>query len=102
MEVHRMCRRCIATLVGMALQSLALVLQVLPAWAQAGPVGSEVQRPAYQSLRFNKDWSVPRRRDLSTTGDPWDRLKFIPLTRDQTAYLTLGGLIRERVEYLNR
>jgi Alginate export len=97
--VHCMCRRCIATLVGMALQSLALVVQAQLACAQAGPAGREGERPAYQLLRFNEDWSVLKGQDLSMTDDSWDRLKFIPLNRDETVYLTLGGQIRERAEY---
>ena len=93
---------CGAVIVGMALQSLAFVYGVLPAWAQAPPPASELQRPALQigsAGRFNEDWSVLRGVDLSTTDDFWDRLKFIPLTKDGSVWLTLGGQARERAEY---
>jgi hypothetical protein len=77
---------CGAVIVGMAVQSLAFVYGVLPAWAQAPPPpASDLQRPALQigsAGRFNEDWSVLRGVDLSTTDDFWDRLKFIPLTSD--------------------
>ena len=40
--------------------------------------------------------------DLSKTDDFWDRFKFIPLNQDQTVWLTLGGQVRERLEYFNQ
>jgi hypothetical protein len=64
------------------------------AWAQTG-----IERPSYQVRRFDEDWSVLRGVDTSATGDVWDRLKFIPLTSDQSVWLSLGGQVRERVEY---
>jgi len=88
--------------VGMALQSLAFVYSVLPAWGQAPPPASELQRPALQigsAGRFNEDWSVLRGVDLGTTDDPLDRLKFIPLTSDGSVWLSLSGQVRERAEY---
>ena len=95
--------RCVAVIVGMALQSLAFVYGMPPAWAQAPPPPAmEPQRPALQigsAGRFNEDWSVLRGVDLSKTDDFWDRLKFIPLTRDGSVWLTIGGQARERGEY---
>jgi hypothetical protein len=93
---------CGAVIVGMALQSLAFFYGVLPAQAQAPPPASELQRPALQigsAGRFNEDWSVLRGVDLSTRDDFWDRLKFIPLTKDGSVWLSLGGQARERAEY---
>jgi hypothetical protein len=90
---------------GLALQSLSCVYGVLPAWAQASPPTSEPQRPALQigsAGRFNEDWSVLRGWDLSKTDDFWDRFKFIPLTKDGSVWLTLGGQARERLEYFNQ
>jgi hypothetical protein len=86
----------------MALQSVAFACGVLPAWAQAGPPSSEPRRPALQigsAGRFDEDWSVLRGVDLSKTDDFWDRLKFIPLTRDGSVWLSIGGQARERGEY---
>jgi alginate export protein len=99
--------RCqgIAVIIGLGLQLLSFVYGVLPAWAQAGPPASEPQRPALQigsAGRFNEDWSVLRGVDLSKTDDFWDRVKFIPLTEDQTVWLSLGGQVRERLEYFNQ
>jgi hypothetical protein len=86
----------------MALQSLAFVYGALPAWAQAPPPASELQRPALQigsAGRFNEDWSVLRGVDLGATDDLLDRLKFIPFTHDGSVWLSLGGQARERGEY---
>ena len=79
--------------------------RVPAAWAQAGQLHGEPNRPAYQigsAGRFNEDWSVLRGIDLERTDDVWDRLKFIPLTPDQNVWLTLGGQARERGEYLRQ
>jgi len=40
--------------------------------------------------------------ELSRTDDFWDRVKFIPLTEDQNVWLSLGGQVRERLEYFNQ
>jgi len=94
---------CGAVIAGMALQSLAFVYSVLPAWAQAPPPpATDLQRPVLQigsAGRFNEDWSVLRGVDLGATDDFWDRLKFIPLTSDGSVWLSLGGQVRERAEY---
>src|SRR6266436_1310390 len=93
---------CGAVIVGTALQSLVFVYGALPAWAQAPPPASELQRPALQigsAGRFNEDWSVLRGVDLSATDDRLDRLKFIPFTNDGSVWLSLGGQARERGEY---
>jgi len=90
---------CFAMLVGTALQWLAVIPVAQPAGAQPSQAGAELNRPAYQIRRFDEDWSVLRGVDLSATGDFWDRLKFIPLTRDESVWLSLGGQVRERAEY---
>ena len=82
-------RLCFAVVGAVALQSLSLVHGVLPASAQASQPASEPNRPAYQigsAGRFNEDWSVLRGVDLGATDDFWDRLKFIPLTPDQSVW----------------
>ena len=88
--------------VGLAVALLAAVCAAPPARAQAGAGGSEPSRPEYQigsAGRFNEDWSILRGADLGATDDVWDRLKFIPLTRDASVWLTVGGQLRERGEY---
>src|ERR1700730_9463976 len=92
-------RRRIAMLVGTALQWLAATDAVQPAWAQQSQAVDELKHPAYQLRRFDEDWSVLRGVDLGATGDFWDRLKFVPLTRDESVWLSLGGQVRERAEY---
>ncbi len=84
----------------------AVAIQCVGARAddQASQAPTEVQRPRLQIgsvARFNEDWSVLRGVDLSTTDDFWDRFKFIPLDRDATAWLSLGGQVRERGEYFH-
>src|SRR5207245_8945162 len=69
------------------------------AWRQTGQWESDGTRPAYQRGRCDEDLSVLRWVDLGRTDDFWDRLKFIPLTADQSVWLTLGGQVRERGEY---
>jgi hypothetical protein len=86
-------------LMGTALQWLAVIHAVQPAWAQQSQPEAELKRPSYQIRRFDEDWSVLRGEDLSATGDFWDRLKFLPLTRDESVWLSLGGQVRERAEY---
>jgi Alginate export len=86
----------------LAVALLAAVCAAPPARAQAGAGGSEPSRPEYQigsAGRFNEDWSILRGADLGATDDVWDRLKFIPLTRDASVWLTMGGQLRERGEY---
>ena len=87
---------------GLALQTVSLVYDVPGTWAQSSSAATEPNRPAYQigsAGRFNEDWSSLRGVDLGATDDPLDRLKFIPLTSDQSVWLTIGGQVRERGEY---
>jgi hypothetical protein len=95
-------RRSGRAILGTAVALLAAMSAALPAAAQAPAVPAEVKRPGYEIRRFDEDWSVLRGVDLSTTGDVWDRLKFIPLTRDGAVYLTLAGQVRERLEYFDQ
>src|SRR5947209_18599246 len=96
---------CLAIIGGVALQSLSLVQNVVPVWAQAGQTASEPNRPAYQigsAGRFNEDWSSLRGVDLGKTDDFWGRLKFNPLTEDGAVWSTRGGRARERAEYFSQ
>jgi hypothetical protein len=58
---------------------------------------AQEQRPTYQKLRYEEDWSVLRAPRLRT--DSLDPLKYLPLTKDGDTWLSLGGEIRERYEY---
>jgi len=98
-------RRCVAVIMALAMQSLSCVYGALPASAQTQQTAVEPKRPALQigdGVRYDEDWSVLRGVDTSKTDDFWDRIKFIPLNQDQTVWLSLGGQVRERVEYFNQ
>ena len=91
--------RVIAIIMTLALLSLAC--GVFPAWAQNTQSGTKFERPSFQILRYDEDWSVLRNVDRSKTGDFWDIIKYIPITKDQNVWLSLGGQVRERYEYYN-
>ncbi len=55
------------------------------------------EAPSYKPSRQDEDWSALRDKTLRT--DSWDTIKFIPLNRDGSAWITLGGELRERFEY---
>ncbi len=56
------------------------------------------ERPAYEFLRFNEDWSMLRGvRDAQKT-DFWDPIKYIPLNEDGSTWLSTGGSARMRWE----
>lgn len=61
--------------------------------AQSAPQGP--QRPQYQDLRYNEDWSHIK--EVSGPQDFWDPIKDIMLN-DRGWYITLGGEIRERFD----
>ncbi len=55
-----------------------------------------VQLPAYHNLRYEEDWSVLRGVDDSS---PLKKpLKFIPLNKEETVFLSIGGQARGRLE----
>ena len=104
-DQHRVRRRCLTVIMGLALQWLCVVYGTFPAWAQTEKAEAEPKRPALQigsALRFNEDWSTLKGVDLSQTDDFWDRLKFIPLTKDQSVWLSFGGQARLRLEYFDQ
>jgi Alginate export len=97
--------RCLTLIMGLALQWLSVVCGVLPAWGQTEKAEAEPKRPALQigsALRFNEDWSTLKGVDLSQTDDFWDRVKFIPLTKDESVWLSFGGQARLRLEYFDQ
>jgi hypothetical protein len=78
------------------------LLAVLGDARPASPQAPAVKRPDFQVRRFDEDWSVLRGVDRERTDDVWDRFKFIPLTADESVWLSLGGQARERAEYFHR
>src|SRR5437870_13113815 len=94
LPTHPTRRLCLALIGGVALQSLSLVQNVVPVWAQAAQTASQPNRPAYQigsAGPFNEDWSALRAAALGKTDDFCDRLKSIPPTAYGSARFTLGG-----------
>lgn len=62
--------------------------------AQGQPAGP--QRPRFQDIRYEEDWSVLGA-NPSLTGDLFDPIKFIRI--DEEGYWSLGGELRQRVDY---
>ena len=69
------------------MRTLAFLAALLPFAVQA-------QEVAQTNLRYNEDWSVL----YDTSRDGWRRAKYVPLDKDGTVYLTLGGEARTRFE----
>jgi len=80
---------------------LVLVTSFLCSTAQLAPAQGALAgnglRPAYLVDRSAEDWSFLR--DASRRSDRWDPIKYIPLRRDGTTYLTLGGEFRPFYEF---
>ncbi|MGH8615797.1 MAG: alginate export family protein, partial [Gammaproteobacteria bacterium] len=55
--------------------------------------------PKYQKLRYEEDYRYLQ--DPSKRIDSFDPIKYVPLSEDGEYYLSLGGLIRERYEYIH-
>jgi len=66
-----------------------------PAPPRVQPAPQGPQRPQYQDLRYNEDWSHIK--EVPGPADFWDPIKYIVLN-DRGWYLTLGGEIRERYD----
>jgi len=83
------------------LTALATMLYIATsdsALAESEEVQPEIKRPGYSALRQNDDWSVLAGHDTKTTGDWFDRIKYIPLSDDGEIWLSLGGQLRIRLE----
>jgi hypothetical protein len=78
----------------------AIMLQPHDASAQdATTTGGTASRPPIMFNRWQEDWSVLADPALRT--EPLDSLKYIPLIDgDPDSYISLGGNLRERFEYL--
>jgi hypothetical protein len=97
-------------LIAACVLTVSVLLANRPALAQATAAATAVtatasgdsygapapQRPTIQSQRYEEDWSVLDDPALRT--EPLDGLKYIPLSNDGSAYLSLGANLRERVE----
>jgi Alginate export len=70
------------------------------AFARAAASEQPARVPAYDTLRFNEDYSFLS--DPDQRVDLFDELKYVPLSRSDPAwYLSLGGELRERIEAIS-
>ncbi|MFO1499392.1 MAG: alginate export family protein [Verrucomicrobiota bacterium] len=78
-----------------------MLLVSLAAWPGPGAasvVPRSKSHPSFQQLRFDEDYSYLR--DPALRADAFDTIKFIPLNARGSAFLSTGGEIRERFEYV--
>ena len=80
--------------IGVVAVAWSLALAAQPCRAQEDPF----QRPTYQFLRYNEDWSALRGVSDSELTDFWDPIKYIPLSEDGETWLSTDGSIRLRYE----
>jgi hypothetical protein len=76
------------------LRCVAIVIVCIPRVSDAQAPGSA--RPAYAPERYDEDWSFLR--DRSKRTDFFDPIKWIPLDRDGSLFLTIGGELREQFQ----
>lgn len=69
------------------------------AFAESDTPNDDFQRPAYSPvLRQAEDWSGLAGRDTTATGDWFDRIKHVSLSRDDKVWASFGGQVRLRAE----
>ena len=76
------------------LRRVAIVIVCIPRISHAQV--AKPSRPAYAAERYDEDWSFLR--DPSKRTDFFDPIKWIPLDKDGSLFLTLGGELRERFQ----
>jgi hypothetical protein len=85
-------------------RTVLCALSAVPLLVVLAPVPTAGQEPRtvgeeLNVIRWKEDYGFLRDRPEPTL---LERLKFIPLNRDRTAYLTVGAQVRERVEGYDR
>lgn len=63
------------------------------AWCAAPLLAQEGARPAFQTLRYEEDWSL-----FEPVDDPWDPIKHVDLSEDGDFWASFGGELRLRGE----
>jgi hypothetical protein len=81
------------------LTTLALLCALLFSPGVTAAQNLNPQRPAYKLLRYDEDWSSLREHDGRS--DWFDSLKYVPFGTSDGWYLTVGGEIRERYEFVD-
>lgn len=86
----------------MRAEYVAVMVAVLTSWTGSAsgqsrePPAGEKAPTAYKAQRSDEDYRYLR--DPERRTDLWDRFKLIPLGRDPSTYVTLGGELRGRFE----
>ncbi len=76
------------------LRCVAIIVACIPDVARAQDASS--LRPGYAPERYDEDWSFLR--DPSKRTDFFDPIKWIPLGKDGSWFLSIGGELRERFQ----
>lgn len=74
---------------------LAVLLSLI---ASASALAAGFQRPAFQVLRQNEDWSVLAAKPADAPADPFDGMKYVALGEDGKVWMSFGGQLRARAE----
>ncbi|MHC4219623.1 MAG: alginate export family protein [Planctomycetota bacterium] len=77
---------------------LAALMSVSSSVGEDQPAAEELERPKYQWLRWQEDWSVLRDVPREQLTDFWDPIKYVPLNDDGSIWASFGGSTRARVE----
>ncbi|WP_310397912.1 alginate export family protein [Hymenobacter sp.] len=65
------------------------------------PAGAQHRAPDFNLVRYRENYAYLAADSLFPTRTTWERLKFIPLTAQRSAYLSVGGEIRQQYELVN-
>ncbi len=76
----------------------AFAMAAIGSAAVAQENAAAFERPRYQTLRQNEDWSALADHDTSQTGDFFDPVKHIALSEDGDIWISFGGQVRTRFE----
>jgi hypothetical protein len=75
---------------------LVAILAAMLALGGGAYARTQPQRPAYQPLRYDEDYTFLS--DPAQRTDFWDVVKYIPIARGRAGFLSLGGEARVRFE----
>ncbi len=64
----------------------------------APPPAIEIKRPKFNFRRYKEDWSGLKDAPESQLTDPWDSIKYVPLSDDGNIWASFGGQLRIRGE----
>lgn len=85
-------RRNVGLTIGLIVSVMGFMLAASSAFAQ-----NAADRPAYKLFRYDEDYRYLAK--STHYEDFWDPIKYIPIGKDTPVYLSVGGELRERMEY---